>query len=201
MFYNFFHRTNYVFKEMEKTIVLVGLMGAGKSTIGKRLAKTLGIEFRDSDDEISEAAGCSISDLFYIHGEAIFRDLEKRVLTRLLTDGVPKVLATGGGAWMNGEIRALTAKHARSVWLKAQLSVLVDRVSRRNTRPLLEQDDKEAILSKMMDERYPFYTEADVTIDSDSGNHELIVNAILRSLGHESRHHQMRGEEWMQKQL
>jgi shikimate kinase len=186
---------------MEKTIVLVGLMGAGKSTIGKRLAKTLGIEFRDSDDEISEAAGCSISDLFYIHGESIFRDLEKRVLTRLLTDGVPKVLATGGGAWMNAEIRTLTAKHARSVWLKAQLSVLVDRVSRRNTRPLLEQGDKEAILSKMMDERYPFYTEADVTIDSDSGNHELIVTAILRALGHESRRYTGHGEEWMQKQF
>ncbi len=182
---------------MEKTIVLVGLMGAGKSTIGKRLAKTLGIEFRDSDDEISEAAGCSISDLFYIHGEAIFRDLEKRVLTRLLTDNIPKVLATGGGAWMNEDIRTLTAKHARSVWLKAELSVLVERVSKRNTRPLLEQGDKQAILSKMMEERYPFYARADVTIDSDSGNHELIVSSIMRSLAPEVRHFQHHGGEWV----
>jgi shikimate kinase len=172
---------------MEKTIVLVGLMGAGKSTIGRRLAKVCGIEFRDSDDEITEAAGCSISDLFYIHGESIFRDLEKRVLTRLLTDGVPKVLATGGGAWMNPEIRGLTGKHAISVWLKADLSVLVERVSKRNTRPLLEQGDKEAILRKMMEERYPVYAEADYTIESDSGNHELIVSNVLRVLREEGR--------------
>ena len=183
---------------MEKTIVLVGLMGAGKSTIGKRLAKVLGIEFRDSDDEISEAAGCSISDLFYIHGEAIFRDLERRVLTRLLTDGIPKVLATGGGAWMNAEIRNLTAKHARSVWLKAELSVLVDRVSKRNTRPLLEQGDKQAILSKMMEERYPFYAEADITIESDNGNHELIVSSIMRLLGRDAHYQRYeKNEGWV----
>jgi shikimate kinase len=171
---------------MEKTIVLVGLMGAGKSTIGRRLAKAVGVEFRDSDDEISEAAGCSISDLFYIHGEAIFRDLEKRVITRLLTDGVPKILATGGGAWMSEDIRSLTRKHAHSVWLRAELNVLVDRVSRRNTRPLLEQGDKEAILSKMMEERYPVYAEADAIIESDSGNHELIVSNILGTLNHKA---------------
>jgi shikimate kinase len=172
---------------MEKTIVLVGLMGAGKSTIGRRLAKVLGIEFRDSDDEITEAAGCSISDLFYIHGEAIFRDLEKRVLTRLLTDGVPKVLATGGGAWMSEEIRALTGQNAVSIWLKADIAVLVERVSKRNTRPLLEQGDKEAILRKMMEERYPLYAEADHVIESDSGNHELIVSNMLRLLREDSR--------------
>jgi shikimate kinase len=169
---------------MEKTIVLVGLMGAGKSTIGRRLARTLGIEFRDSDDEITEAAGCSIADLFYIHGEAIFRDLEKRVITRLLTDGVPKVLATGGGAWMSEDIRALTRLHASSVWLRADITILVERVSRKHTRPLLEQGDKEAILTKMMEERYPVYAEADFVIDSDSGNHELIVSSLLRAIAH-----------------
>ncbi len=167
---------------MNRTIILVGLMGAGKSTIGRRLAKVLGVEFKDSDDEIVEAAGCSISDIFYIHGEAIFRDLEKRVLTRLITDGVPKILATGGGAWINADIRNIAKKHASSVWLKADLDVLVDRVSRKSTRPLLENGDKHAILQKMLAERSPIYALADEHIDSDKGTHEEIIKAILDSL-------------------
>ncbi len=167
---------------MEKIIVLVGLMGAGKSTIGRRLAKTLDIAFCDSDDEITEAAGCSVSDLFYIHGEAIFRDLEKRVITRLLTNNEPKVLATGGGAWMNEDVRAMTRRYADSIWLRADIDVLVDRVARKNTRPLLEHGDKKAILSKMMDERNPQYAKADITIDSDEGTHEEIVTNILHAL-------------------
>lgn len=167
---------------MEQTIVLVGLMGAGKSTIGRRLARTLDMEFKDSDDEITEAAGCSISDLFYIHGESIFRDLEKRVISRLLTDGQRKVMATGGGAWMNPEIRDLTRQHAQSVWLRADIEILLNRVARKNTRPLLEQGDKRAILEKMMQERYPVYAEADMIIDSDNGSHEAIVKRILHAL-------------------
>lgn len=168
---------------MERTIVLVGLMGAGKSSIGRRLAKAVGVEFRDSDDEITEAAGCSISDLFYIHGEAIFRDLEKRVISRLLTDGIPKVLATGGGAWMNEEIRTLTRENACSLWLRAEVDVLVERVSRKNTRPLLERGDKRAILEKMMRERGPYYAQADVIIDSDTGSQEEVVDQIVEKLG------------------
>jgi shikimate kinase len=167
---------------MESTIVLVGLMGAGKSTIGRRLAKLLHVEFKDSDDEIVEAAGCSISDIFYIHGEQIFRDLEQRVLKRLLTDGVPKILATGGGAWMNEEIRALTHKHATSIWLQADIDVLLERVSLRNTRPLLAEGDKSSILQKMLEERSPIYALADFHVDSGKGSHEEIMRAILDAL-------------------
>ncbi len=167
---------------MQKTIILVGLMGAGKSTIGRRLAKVLNVEFKDSDDEIVEAAGCSISDIFYIHGEVIFRDLERRVLTRLLTDGVPKILATGGGAWINDEIRNIAKQHASSVWLKADIDVLVDRVGRKTTRPLLEQGDKHGILQKMLDDRSPIYALADEHIDSDKGTHDEIIKAILAAL-------------------
>lgn len=164
---------------MDKTLVLVGLMGAGKSTVGRRLAKLLNVEFKDSDDEITEAAGCSISDIFYIHGEAIFRDLEKRVMARLLTDGQPKILATGGGAWMHEDVRTLTKQHATSLWLRADVDVLLERVAKKNTRPILEQGDKRAILSKMQQERSPFYQQVDVIIDSDAGDHEEVVQRII----------------------
>lgn len=167
---------------LTKTIVLVGLMGAGKTTVGRRLAKTLGVAFKDSDDEIAAAAGCSIPDIFEIHGEAIFRDLERRVISRLLTDKEPKVLATGGGAWMTPETRKLIKKHALSIWLKAELTVLVERVSRRGGRPLLEKGDKHAILAKLMEERYPVYGEADMTVESDNGAHERVVEGIVTSL-------------------
>lgn len=157
-------------------------MGAGKSTIGRRLASRLGVEFKDSDDEIADAAGCSISDIFAIHGEAIFRDLEQRIIVRMMNDGVPKVLATGGGAWMNPAIREIIGKHATSVWLRAEIDVLVDRVGRKNTRPLLEKGDKRAILQKLMDERYPIYQEADIVVDSDNGAHEHVVDIILQRI-------------------
>lgn len=166
----------------QTTIVLVGLMGAGKSTIGRRLASRMGVEFKDSDDEIADAAGCSISDLFAIHGEMIFRDLEQRVIVRMMNDGIPKVLATGGGAWMNPNIREIIGKHATSVWLRAEIDVLVERVGRKNTRPLLEKGDKRAILQKLMDERYPIYEKADIVVDSDNGAHESIVETILQRL-------------------
>lgn len=168
--------------QLSKSVVLVGLMGAGKTTVGRRLAKMLGVSFKDSDDEISAAAGCSIPDIFEIHGEAIFRDLEQRVIGRLLTDEAPQVLATGGGAWMSAQTRQLIKTHAVSVWLKADLDVLLERVSRRGGRPLLEKGDKRAILSKLMDERYPVYAEADMTVESDSGAHERVVESIVDML-------------------
>ncbi len=166
---------------LKKSIILVGLMGAGKSTVGRRLAREIGLEFRDSDTEIQEAAGCSIADIFQIHGENIFRDLEKRVIKRLL-EGEPMVVATGGGAFIQPHIREMIKAHGTSIWLRAELDILVERVSRKNTRPLLEKGDKRGILEKLMDERYPIYSEADVIVDSDDGSHETVVHSIVKEL-------------------
>jgi shikimate kinase len=164
-----------------RTVVLVGLMGAGKSSVGHRLAKQIGWKFIDSDDEIVAAAGCSISDIFAIHGESIFRDVEQRVIARIL-QGEPVVLATGGGAWMQPKVREIIKRDATSVWLRADLDVLLDRVSRRGHRPLLEQGDKKAILTKLMEERYPVYQEADVTVDSGKGPHDKVVKSVVDAL-------------------
>ena len=166
---------------LDKPVVLVGLMGAGKSTIGRRLASSLGLNFIDSDAEIVEAAGCSIADIFETYGETIFRDLEQRVLLRLLSS-TPCIIATGGGAFIQPAIRNAIKEKAISVWLKADLNVLLERVSRRDTRPLLKTGDKGDILSKLMQERYPIYGEADITIDSNAGLHEAVVENILSSL-------------------
>ena len=165
----------------KRPLVLIGLMGAGKSTIGRRLAKQIGWRFVDSDEEIEAAAGCSIADIFTIHGEPIFRDLEKRVIARLLGEA-PMVLATGGGAWIQPGVRAIMKEHATSVWLRAELEVLTDRVSKRNHRPLLETGDKREILDKLMQERYPIYEEADVIIDSSQGPHESVVERVIAAL-------------------
>ena len=170
-----------------RPLVLVGLMGAGKSTIGRRLAKQIGWRFVDSDEEIEAAAGCSVSDIFTIHGEAIFRDLEQRVITRLLGEA-PMVLATGGGAWMQPGVRAIIKQQATSVWLRAELEVLTDRVSKRNHRPLLETGDKREILHKLMQERYPVYEEADVIIDSSHGPHETVVERVISALDAQGKH-------------
>lgn len=156
-------------------------MGAGKSTVGKRLANALGVDFIDSDNEIAEAAGCSISEIFETYGETMFRDLEKRVLLRLLSQG-PCVIATGGGAFMNDAIRSEIKARTLSIWLRADLEVLVERVSRRDTRPLLKTGDKREILQRLMDERYPVYALADITIDSNSGPHDTVVTDILNML-------------------
>ena len=156
-------------------------MGAGKSTIGRRLAREIGLGFIDSDEEIIEAAGCSIADIFEMYGEEIFRDLEKRVLLRLL-GGPASVIATGGGAFMNEEIRAAILAQSTSIWLRAELDVLLDRVSRRSTRPLLEHGDKRAILSRLMEERHPVYALADMTVDSGDGMHDKVVAAIAARL-------------------
>lgn len=166
----------------DKPIVLVGLMGAGKSSIGKRLAKAVNMPFIDSDNEIAEAAACSISNIFEIYGETMFRDLEQRVLLRLLTEEKPAVIATGGGAFIQPAIREMVKENAVSVWLHAELDVLYERVSRKRTRPLLEKGDKREILKNLMIERDPFYALADVTVSSDMGAHENVVNKALQAL-------------------
>ncbi len=166
---------------LAQPFVLIGLMGAGKSSIGLRLAERTGRRFVDSDDEIVEAAGCSIADIFAIHGEPIFRDLEERVIKRLLEqDDI--VLATGGGAWMQPAVRDMIKEKAISLWLRADLDVLVQRVEKRNHRPLLEQGDKREILSKLMEERYPIYGEATLTIDSNHGPHNAVVEHAIDTL-------------------
>jgi len=164
------------------SIVFVGLMGAGKSAIGRRLASRLGMPFVDADEEIERAAGCSISDIFEIHGEAAFRDGERRVIARLLARP-PHVLATGGGAFMDPETRAAIRESGISVWLRAELDLLVSRVSRRNNRPLLAGGDPHGTLQRLMAERHPFYAQADVVVESKDGPHEQTVESVLDALG------------------
>ncbi|MEN3931639.1 shikimate kinase [Microvirga sp. W0021] len=166
-----------------RSIVLVGLMGAGKSTVGRRLAMRLGLPFLDADHEIETAAGMSIPDIFEIHGEDYFREGERRVIARILQEG-PLVLATGGGAYMNEETRKAVSEKGVAVWLKADVDVLLERVSRRNNRPLLKQSDPKTILEKLTSERNPFYAMADVHIESREGPHDRVVSAIVRSLRH-----------------
>jgi shikimate kinase len=166
---------------LSKPIVLIGLMGAGKSTVGLRLAEALGVEFKDSDHEIEEAAGCTISDLFAIYGEDIFRDLEKRVLKRLLKER-NLVLATGGGSYIQPALQEEIKNKAFTVWLRADVDTLVERVSRRDTRPLLATGDKRKILTRLIKERYPVYQDADLVVDSNNGSHERIVREIVQKL-------------------
>lgn len=156
-------------------------MGAGKSAIGRRLASRLGMPFVDADDEIESAAGCSISDIFELHGEAAFRDGERRVIARLLARP-PHVLATGGGAFMDPETRAAIRESGISVWLRAELDLLVSRVSRRNNRPLLAGGDTYAILQRLMAERHPIYAQADIVVESRDGPHEQTVETVLGAL-------------------
>ena len=160
---------------------MVGLMGAGKTTVGIRLASALKLPFVDSDSEIEEAAGCSVSDLFAIYDENIFRDLEKRVIKRLLKTQ-NQILATGGGAYMQDSIRDMIAQKAFTIWLRADLDVLLDRVNRRDTRPLLAKGNKQKILSKLIKERYPIYEQADMIVDSGTGPHENVVKSIVKRL-------------------
>lgn len=156
---------------LARPIVLIGLMGAGKSSVGLKLADLLGAAFADSDDEIEKAANLSVSEIFEHYGEAHFRTGERRVLTRLLA-GSPKVIATGGGAFMDPETRALIRERAVSVWLRAELDVLVQRTAGRGHRPLLNRGNPRAILARLIEERYPIYAEADLTVDS-KGNQTL----------------------------
>lgn len=161
-----------------RSIVLVGMMGAGKSSIGRRLAKKLDLPFVDADAEIELAAGMPITDIFEHHGEEYFRSGEARVIARLLEQG-RRVLATGGGAFMNPATRDLIGAKGISVWLKAEPDVLLRRIRRRSDRPLLRTPDPEATLKRLIEERYPVYTEADLTIHSRDVPHEIIVDEII----------------------
>lgn len=164
-----------------RTIVLVGLMGAGKSSVGRRLAAALNLPFKDADTEIEQASNLTIPEFFEIHGEAEFRDGERKVISRLL-DGPKHILATGGGAYMDPQTRELIRRNGRSVWLRADLDTLLKRCMKRNTRPLLQQGDPREILDGLMESRYPVYAEADIIVDSSEGPHELVVDKIIQSL-------------------
>jgi shikimate kinase len=176
------HMTDFLAALGKRSIVLVGIMGAGKSSIGKRLAVRLGIPFVDADTEIELAAGMSIADIFSTYGEPYFRAGETRVISRLL-DGGPQVLATGGGAFMNVDTRALIGEKGISVWLKADFDTLLKRIRRRNDRPLLKTDDPAATLKALIDQRYPTYAEAALTVQSREIAHEAIVEEIVAGLG------------------
>jgi shikimate kinase len=163
-------------------IVLVGLMGVGKSTVGRRLANRLKLPFVDADHEIEHAAGMTITDIFDRFGEAYFRDGERRVIARLI-DGNPKVIATGGGAFINDKTRALILSDALSIWLDAPVEVLVDRVRRRDTRPLLRGRDAGAVLRDLAAARTPYYSLAHLRVVSADAPHENTVRAILEAIG------------------
>jgi len=164
-----------------RSLVMVGLMGCGKTSIGRRLAARLAVPFSDADEEIERAAAKTVSEIFADYGEAEFRAGERRVIARLLTFG-PQVLATGGGAFMNEETRAAIARRGVSVWLKADLAVLLKRVMRRETRPLLKTGDPEAVMRELMAVRYPVYALADVTVESRDAPHEAIVADVIEKL-------------------
>jgi shikimate kinase len=164
-----------------RSIVLVGMMGAGKSSVGRRLAARLGIHFADADVEIEEAAGMSIADIFEAHGEPSFRAGEARVIARLLEHG-PQVLATGGGAFMNPQTRANIHCKGISVWLKADIDVLARRLRRRNDRPLLKTADPMTTLANLLAERDPIYGEANLIVVSRDVAHDVIVEEIMAAL-------------------
>ena len=167
-------------------VVLVGLMGVGKSTVGKRLAHRLDLPFVDADHEIEEAAGLTISEIFERYGEAHFRDGERRVIARLI-DGSPKIIATGGGAFMQAETRDLILTRALAVWLDADIAVLADRVGRRDSRPLLKGKDPQAVLGELAALRNPVYALAPIHIRSQPSPHDLTVDRILRALAERAR--------------
>ncbi len=162
-------------------IVLVGLMGAGKTSVGRRLAEKLDIPFVDADHEIETAAGKSIAEIFADHGEDYFREGERRVIARLLENGT-QVLATGGGAFMNEETRKRIKTRSISVWLKADLELLLKRVSKRNDRPLLKTEDPAAVMSRLINLRYPVYAEANITVESRDVQHGQMVNDVIKAL-------------------
>ncbi len=164
-----------------RSVVLIGLMGAGKTAVGRRLANRIDLPFIDADSEIEVAAGASISEIFAEHGEAYFRQGERKVIARLLENG-PQVLASGGGAYMNPDTRANIKAHGLSVWLKADIKVLMKRVGRRDNRPLLAAGDPEKVMKRLMEERYPIYAEADVTVESRDVPHDVIVGAVIDAL-------------------
>lgn len=168
--------------KLDRPIVLLGMMGAGKSSLGIRLADALGLSFADADNEIEKAAQMSIADIFESHGETAFRDGERRVIKRLL-DEAPHILALGGGAFVNDETRALVKDKAVSIWLDVALDELVERVGRKpGKRPLLVGQDVRAKLTELMNTRGPLYAEADLKVDVGGGTHEQAIERLLSAL-------------------
>jgi shikimate kinase len=166
---------------LKRTVALVGMMGAGKSALGRRLAARLGVEFRDADTEIEQAAGCTINEIFARYGEPAFRDGERKVIARLLSLP-PHVLATGGGAFADDETRVRIKNEAASVWIKVPLAVLIARVGRRDTRPMLKDGDPAEIMERLLKEREPLYAQADLTVNSEDGPHQMAVDQIVAML-------------------
>jgi shikimate kinase len=166
---------------LPKSLVLVGMMGAGKSSIGWRLAKKLGIPFNDSDQEVERAAGCTVADIFETWGEKAFKDAERRVVKRLLGEEI-QIISTGDGAFIDPETRELIKENAISLWLRADPDILYERVTRRDTRPILFEGDPRKILEEMVEKRYPLYGQADLTVDSNDDAHEATVNRLMQVL-------------------
>jgi len=169
-------------RSIDRPVVLVGMMGVGKTSIGKRLAARLGMDFVDADEEIERAAGMSIAEIFEKFGEPYFRDGERRVIARLI-EGAPKIIATGGGAFINDETRALILEQALSSWLDADIKILAERVSRRNHRPLLTGRDPVQVLTELGKIRNPIYATANMHVRSDTSPHSRTVDIILKALG------------------
>lgn len=165
----------------DRVIVFVGLMGAGKTAIGKRVAQLLGLPFVDSDHEIEAVSRMTIPELFEAYGEPEFRALEQRVIERLLREG-PCVVSTGGGAFMNAQTRNAIAARGVSLWLKAELDLLMERVGRNQNRPLLKNPDPRGVMQRLMDERYPVYAQADITMETRDANREIIADEALQAL-------------------
>lgn len=165
-----------------RSVVFVGLMGAGKTAIGRRLAQTLGLPFVDSDHEIEAVSRMTIPELFERYGEPEFRALEQRVIDRLLREG-PRVVSTGGGAFMNALTRSTVAERGVSIWLKAGIDLLMERVARNQNRPLLKSADPRAVMERLMAERYPVYAMADITVETRDARREVIAEEALAALG------------------
>ena len=168
---------------LSRTIVLVGLMGAGKSCIGRRLAQRLNVPFVDADTEIEQAAGNTVAEIFEKYGEAFFRDGERRVMVRLL-QGPPTILAAGGGAFMDPETRQLISDNAISVWLRADLDTLLARTRGRGHRPLLNAGDPRDTLAKLIEQRYPVYAEANIVVDTGADNPNVTCTRVIEALVH-----------------
>ena len=168
-------------KRLDRPVVLVGLMGVGKSTVGRRLAKRLGLPFVDSDSAIEDAAGCSAAEVFERYGEQDFRDGERRLVARLV-EGEVRVIATGGGAFVDPRTRQLLNERAITIWLDAPVDILAQRTSRRDTRPLLRNGDPKSTLQRLAEERRPLYEQAHIHVKSGDGAHKEVVEAILHAL-------------------
>ncbi len=166
----------------DRSIVFVGLMGAGKTAIGRKVAGELGIPFIDSDHEIESVSRTTIPDLFELYGEPEFRKLEQRVIGRLLESG-PKVLSTGGGAFMNAQTREAIAQRGLSVWLKADIDILMERVQKKQNRPLLKNANPRAVMQRLIDERYPVYAEAEITVPTRDAAKEVIAQEVIAAIG------------------